>query len=296
MPRGSVKPPSFSFAVARDAPHAVALLEEAMRGGRVLAGGQSLIPLLRFRMVEPSLLVDIGRIDGFRDIAVEDGALRLGACVTHAAIERWAADNDADILSDAAALVGHVGIRTFGTIGGSLAHADPAAEWAGVVLALGGECDVLGPSGLRTVSADDLFAGPFRTSLAPAEIITSIRMPLPAPDSGAAFEEVAPRRGDPAVAGAGVVLRASSNNTVADVRVGLIGLAPTPIRAHAVEDALRGTELTDRALSQAAELVNEDISPPGDVHASDAYRRRVAPGVTARALMVARDRSRQESR
>lgn len=260
----------------------------AAAGGRarVLAGGQSLIPMLRHRLIEPEALVDLRLIEGMHDICFDDaGGLRIGAMVTHHALGRWATDHRQDLLTDAAAHIGHRSVRTMGTVVGSLAHADPAGEWSAVALVLEGVCHVTGPDGERDLTIDRLFTGPYSTSLSGAEIITSLTLALPPPGAGAAFAEVAPRHGDPAVAGAAAAITLDGA-VVASARVSLIGLAATPCRSPSVEAALTG-RMVSGGIEAAAPSVENDMAPLADVHGSVDYRRRVAPVVVARALRSA---------
>ncbi len=285
-----MKPPPFSYASPTTVTEATNMLDRDSGGARVLAGGQSLIPMLRRRLVEPDTLVDLRGINALHRISF-DGicTLRLGAMVTHVAIERWASDHGEVLLTDAAAHIGHSSVRTMGTVVGSLAHADPAAEWSAIALVLQGVCDVAGPDGERQVAIGRLFTGPYSTSLGQAELITSLTLNLPGPATGAGFAEVAPRRGDPAVAGAAAVV-ALDGPEVRRARVALIGLAPTPCRAPSVEAALTGRPASV-GVEAAAQAVEDDTSPLGDIHGSGDYRRRVAPVVVTRALKSALGRA-----
>ena len=281
-----MKPPAFSYAAPTTVREATDLLDSAGGRARVLAGGQSLIPMLRHRLLEPEALIDLRRIEGLRGICVDDARrLRLGAMVTHHALERWASDHGQDLLVDAAAHIGHHSVRTLGTVVGSLAHADPASEWAAVALVLDGVCQVAGPTGEREVAVDELFTGPYSTSLAGSEIITSLTLSLPPPRTGAALAEVAPRPGDPAVAGAAAAVSLDGPR-VESARVALIGLAPTPCRAPSVEARIAGRPAS-AGIDAAARAVEDDTAPIGDIHGSEEYRRRVAPVVVARALRSA---------
>lgn len=281
-----MKPPPFRYAAPATVPEATDMLARADGGALVLAGGQSLIPMLRHRLAEPAALVDIRRIDSLHRISF-DGVrtLRLGAMVTHHVLKRWATDHGQSLLADAAAHIGHRSVRTMGTVIGSLAHADPAAEWSAVALVLEGVCDVAAPDGGREVGIERLFTGPYSTSLAGPEIITSLSLTLPPPRTGAAFAEVAPRHGDPAVAGAAAAVTLDGAE-VESARVSLIGLAATPCRAPSVEAAIAGRPASV-SIEVAAQAVANDIAPMGDVHGSEQYRRRVAPVVVARALRSA---------
>ena len=198
-----MKPPPFRYAAPTTVSEATGLLARADGRARLLAGGQSLIPMLRHRLAQPDTLVDLRHIDGMHDLYFDGHrTLKLGAMVTHHALEDWAADHGQDLLIDAAAHIGHPSVRTMGTVVGSLAHADPGAEWSAVALALEGVCHIAGPTGNRKIGIDQLFTGPYSTSLASSELITMLTLIMPCPRTGAAFEEVAPRYGDPAVAGA----------------------------------------------------------------------------------------------
>ena len=270
-----MKPPPFSYAAPTTVREATDLLEGAGGRARVLAGGQSLIPMLRHRLLEPEALIDLRRIEGLHDICFGDfRGLRIGAMVTHHALERWASDHGQGLLADAAAHIGHRSVRTMGTVVGSLAHADPAAEWSAVAHVLDGVSHVAGPDGERDVSIGRLFTGPYSTSLTSAEIITSLTLVLPPPGTGAAFAEVAPRHGDPAVAGAAAAVTLY-RAVVESARVALIGLAATPCRSPSVEAALTG-QAASAGIEAAARAVEDDIAPLGDVHGSEEYRRRVA--------------------
>lgn len=281
-----MKPPPFRYVLPTTVREATEVLAGAEGRALVLAGGQSLIPMLRRRLLEPGALVDLRGIEALHRIAFDgDRTLRLGAMVTHHALERWASDHGQDILTDAAAHIGHRSVRTMGTVVGSLAHADPAAEWSAVALVLDGACHVTGPDGDRDVSIDRLFTGPYTTSLTGSEIITSLTLGLPTPGAGAAFAEVAPRHGDPAVAGAAAAVTLSGP-VVESARVALIGLAATPCRSPSVEAVLTGREAWV-GIEAAARAVENDIAPRGDIHGSEEYRRRVAPVVVARALRSA---------
>ncbi len=281
-----MKPPPFRYASPTTVSEATTLLAEAEGRARVLAGGQSLIPMLRRRVIEPDALIDLRRIPGMHDISHDgNGALSVGAMVTHHALERWASDHGHDLLIDAAAHIGHRSVRTMGTVVGSLAHADPAAEWSAVALILGGTCRIAGTDGEREIGIDRLFTGPYSNSLAADEMITRLTLRLPGPASGAAFAEVAPRRGDPAVAGAAALVNLDADG-VSSARVALIGLAATPRRAPSVEAAIAGHPPSER-MEVAARAVENDIAPLGDIHGSAGYRRRVAPVVVARALRSA---------
>jgi carbon-monoxide dehydrogenase medium subunit len=252
-----------------------------------LAGGQSLIPLLRYRKVEPELVVDLRKTAGATKIASEnDRSIEFGAMVTHAAAGRWASSHGHAMLADAVSHIGNPAVRTMGTVVGSLAYADPSSEWAAVALALDGMCLVEGPRGRRGVAVQDLFTGPYATTLERDELLVGLKLRAPGVAAGGAFEEIAPRPGDMAVAGAAVLVRLDDNGEIGEASVGLIGLGPMPRRSPAVESRLVGLR-PGGDIGDVAEAVNLDIEPPTDIHASSEYRRRVAPTVVGRALRVA---------
>lgn len=285
-----MKPSTFSYEAPTTVEAVTNLLAEAAGDGHVLAGGQSLIPMLRYRQILPRLLVDLRKVDGLKEVAVTAGGrARLGAMVTHARFASWAAGHGQRLIVDAAQHIAHPAVRTMGTVTGSLAHADPSAEWAGVALALKGTCSVAGPDGSRLLEVKDLFSAPLRNRLSLGEIVTSVEMDIVDDGVGTSFVEVARRHGAPAVAGAAAVIH-SDGSVIDDVRVGLIGLAPTPIRAGGIERLLTGAA-HDVDIDEVALEVAEDISPVGDLHGSASYRKKVAPVVVARALREALEHS-----
>jgi CO/xanthine dehydrogenase FAD-binding subunit len=275
-----VKPPPFRYARARSLDEALALLAAEGEDAKPLAGGQSLLPALAFRLVRPSALVDLGPIAELDHVRREGGTLRIGALRRHAALEQeeeltgaWAA------LREAAALVGHLPIRSRGTFGGSLAHADPAAELAVAALALDAELVLRGPAGERRVPAEEFFLGPFTTALAPGELLTEVALPQAPAGARGAFEEFSVRAGDYALASACVVV-AAEGGVISHARVALGSVGPTPLRARAAERALlEGAPPEDVSAAAAAEC-----DPGSDVHADAGYRRRLVAVLVRRAL------------
>jgi carbon-monoxide dehydrogenase medium subunit len=287
-----VKPAPFEYAAPERLEEAVGLLAEHGEEAKVLAGGQSLLPLLAMRLATPALLVDLNRIRGLDEVRIEDGTLTIGALARERAVEELPGLADrAPIVAEAVALIGHVAIRNRGTVGGSIAHADPAAEWPALLLALDGEVEVVGPGGPRTIPAPELFETYFTTSLQPTEVIREVRVRLPGPGAGSAFVEFARRHGDFALAGAGAVLELAPDGAVADVRVALIGVRDTAVRSGAAEAVLRGERPTDEAIRAAAAAVDADVAPLSDVHASAEFRRHLASVMARRALLAARARA-----
>ncbi len=293
--RDLVKPPPFGYAVASSVTEAVDHLVRADGTARVLAGGQSLLPLLRARSVRPSLLVDITRIEDLRAIAESNGTVHIGAVVTHGAVERWAGLRSAEAVAEAMRCVGHAAVRSLGTVGGSLAFADPAAEWCALALALDATCEVTGPDGTRTLPVERLATGPFTTSLGPAEVITGVRLRMPGPDSGSAFIEVASGAGGPAVVAVAVVLDLLPDGVVGDARIAVAGAGPTAVRATAAERLVSGEPVTPAALHAAAAAVLDGASVMSGGVTSAALRARSGPVAAEEALKVAWQRAMQRS-
>ncbi len=279
-----MKPGVFEYHSPRTVDEAVALLREYGDDAKVLAGGQSLVPLMNMRLARPAVVVDINRIESLAYIRDEDGGLRFGALTRQRAAERSPLVAErCPLLRDALRLVGHVQIRNRGTIGGSIAHADPAAELTAVLAALDGEVTARGPRGDRVIGARELFVTYLTTSLAPQELLLEARFPALHRGAGWSWMEVARRHGDFALAGVGTVL-VLRRGTIADARIGLIGVGPTPVRAAEAERWLIGQAPSEELWEAAAEAVRGAVSPDGDIHASAEYRRHVAGVLAQRAL------------
>lgn len=289
-----MKPPPFEYSAPNDLEEALVLLRELGDDARPLAGGQSLIPLLSLRLAQPSHLIDLAGVHELVSIGTENGDLVLGAMVRERAGERHQEVRRlAPLLVEALPFIGHPAIRSRGTIGGSLAHADPAAELPAVALALDAQLVAQSQErGPRTIKAADFYTGFFSTALAPDELLTAIRIPAPTSGTGSAIAEVARRHGDFAVVGALAVVRLEAGQ-MSDVRVVLTGVSDTPVRATAAESVLLGAEPTDEALTEAAGQVSRDLSPPADLHGTSAYRRHLAGVLTRRTLTVAVQRARE---
>jgi aerobic carbon-monoxide dehydrogenase medium subunit len=279
-----MKPPPFDYMRAGSVQHAVALLAERGDDAKIIAGGQSLMPMLAFRMATPKLLVDIGAIAALRRITVDARAVTLGALVRWCDIEKHAGLAQAHpLLVEAVRHVAHYQIRNRGTIGGSLAHADPAAELPGIAVACDAEIEVVGPKGHRTITAADFFVDSLTTALAPNEVIVSMR--LPAWESGRcwAFEEFARRRGDFALAGVALFYDLEQGRAVAP-HIAAIGVGATPVRLTAAEQALAGKAVDQAAIREAVAAATARIDPPGDIHAPGDYRRALLAVLLERAL------------
>lgn len=282
-----MKPAAFEYHAPRTVEEAVGLLAAHGDDAKVLAGGQSLVPLMNMRLARPRVIVDVNRVRGLDGLREARGVLRIGAMVRQRAAERSPlVAARCPLLRDALGWVGHPQIRNRGTIGGSIAHADPAAEIPAVLAALGGEVTVRGPKGARTIRAADLFAGYLTTAIGARELLTEVRIPVLPRGAGWSWMEIARRHGDFALAGVGVVL-ALRGGVITEARIGLTGVGPAPVRADAAERLLTGSRPSEELWQQAAGAVRGAIDPDGDLHASAEYRRHVAGILVVRALREA---------
>jgi carbon-monoxide dehydrogenase medium subunit len=286
-----VKPPEFDYVAPLTLPEAVDAVSAPE--AKVLAGGQSLVPLLNFRLAQPSVLVDLRRLPGLDRIERANGSVVLGAMVRQRDAQESAVLAQACPLAvEAIAQIGHPQIRSRGTVGGAIAHADPAAELPAVLLALDGRVRVVGRGGERIIAAADLFVGMLTTTIAADEILVDVELPAAPARSGAACVEIARRAGDYAICGAATQVGADGDGTVVDARVALFGVADRPVRARTVERALVGTRADAAAVGEAASTAGDDLSPPGDLHGGPEYRRHLACVVVRRALEQATERMR----
>jgi CO/xanthine dehydrogenase FAD-binding subunit len=297
MEEVAVKPPSFRYLAPQSVDETLGLLEKHGDDAKLLAGGQSLVPMMNLRLAQPAVLIDLNRLADLGGVQAWDGGLSIGALARQSALERADLVRERlPILAETARLVGHPAIRHRGTVGGSIAHADPAAELPAAMLALEASFVARSASGERTIPAAEFFAGYFSTALEPNELLTEIRVPgLPA-GTGAAFLELSRRSGDFAVCGALALVTLSSTGTCDRVRLALCGVGPGPVRPRAVEDALQGQQPTAEALAAAAQQASSEVDPPSDIHGSAAYRRKMAVVMTRRALALAAERVQGQTR
>jgi carbon-monoxide dehydrogenase medium subunit len=282
-----MKPPAFDYRAPATLAEAVALLA-ADPGAKPIAGCQSLMPVLNFRLAAPTLLVDLRRLPGLGDIAIGPDGVRLGAKVRWRDIEDDARLQTAHPLLRAA--VGHVAhyqIRNRGTVGGSLAHADPAAELPGIAVTCDAEIAVVGAAGMRTIPAAEFFTGPLTTVLRSDEIITELRLPPWPTGRHWAFREFARRQGDFALAGVALYYDADERGRARDPHVGMIGACSRPHRLPSVEAVLAGHAVDEPVIGAAAEAAGAAVDPPDDLHASAAYRRALVMTLVERALRAA---------
>jgi carbon-monoxide dehydrogenase medium subunit len=275
-----VIPAPFDYEAPDNLDEAIRMLHESGEDAKALAGGHSLLPLMKLRLATPTLLVDLRRIPGLHGARQENGGWRIGAMTRHADLQD---DDRLGVVARAAGLIADQQVRNRGTIGGSLAHGDSASDMPTVALALDGEVTARGPSGERTIAARDLFVDYLTTSLAPDELITEVR--LPALDGWSfGYQKFTRRAEDWAMVGACALVRKAGDGSCEDVRIGLTHMGSTPLRASAAEDALRGQALDSASIARAAEQAAEGTHPPSDLNATQDYKRHLARVLTRRAL------------
>jgi carbon-monoxide dehydrogenase medium subunit len=284
-----MKPAPFEYHAPDTVSDVVALLAEHGDEIKPLAGGQSLVPMLALRLTRFEHLVDLNRVDELEGIRRDNGTLTVGATTRQATIERSELARAVPLLARAAPLIGHFQIRNRGTVGGSLAHADPAAELPAVALALDAQMEIATGAGRHTVPAADFFVGTWTTSLEPNELLTAVQFPVWDGRCGFVVDEVARRAGDFALAGVTTALQLDPGGTIQRAAIALFGMASTPVRAPAAETALIGSQPDPAALREAAQLAVRDLDPPEDVHASSTYRRSVGAHLVERSLTRALD-------
>jgi aerobic carbon-monoxide dehydrogenase medium subunit len=282
-------PGRFEYQAPASLDEALATLDRYGDEAKVLAGGQSLIPLMKLRFASPRMVVDINRLPGLDGLAEEEGELRIGALVRHKECERanllagrWG------VLGDAAPQISDPIVRNLGTMAGSLAHADPQGDWGSALMAAGARVVAHGSGGSREIAVDDLFEGPFTTTLEPTEVITEVRVPDPGPKARGTYLKLERKVGDYATAA--VAVHASfSNGTVGRAGIALTGVGPCNLRARAAEEALAGSTLDDEAIGEAARLAAEAAEPRDDVRGSADYKRNVIRVFVERGLRKARE-------
>ena len=276
-------PAEFDYHRAESVDDAVRALADGGEDAKLLAGGHSLVPLMKLRLAAPTLLVDLRRLPGLHGIQRENGSWRIGAMTRHADLQDTP---ELGVVSRAASQIADQQVRNRGTIGGSLAHGDPASDLPAVLLALEGEVSAQGPNGLRAIAAADLFQDYLTTSLAHDEVITEVR--LPAADGwGFGYEKFTRRAEDWAMVGVCALVKKAPDGSCEDVRIGLTHMSSTPLRATATEAALRGQRLDADSIAGAAEQAAEGTEPPGDLNATPDYKRHLARVLTRRALEAA---------
>jgi carbon-monoxide dehydrogenase medium subunit len=281
-----MKPAAFEYHRPDSTDEALALLAEHGYDAKLLAGGQSLVPAMNFRLAQPAVLIDLNRIPQLDYVAQADGGLRIGAMTRQATVERNPlVATHAPLLAETLPFVAHAQIRNRGTIGGSIAHADPAGEMGAVMLALGASFYLRGPNGTRAVAAAEFFTGLFGTALEADEMLTEVEIPAAAPRTGWAFDEVSRRHGDYALAGLAAAVEVDEDGRCTAARIALLGVGDAPVLARQAAAALIGQAPTDAAIRAAADAASQrDVDPPGDIHATPAYRRHLTNVLVRRVL------------
>lgn len=286
-----MKPPAFRYIAPNSLEEALDILAESGEDAKVLAGGQSLVPLLNLRLAHPALLCDINHIPELSGIAMRDNHIALGSTTRHQTLlTNPLIAQHLPLLTETAHHIGHWAIRQRGTLGGSLAHADPAAELGAVAVLAEAQCVLRRQGGYRTVGAMDFFQNYFSTCLEPHELLTEIDFPLPVPGSGAAWTEVSRRPGDFALVGVGVQLEPQSNGAIGRGRIVLAGVGPIPYRPTAAERLLQGSAPSPEAFTEAAREAARQVNPPEDIQTTAAYRRHLVEVLVYRALSTASQR------
>jgi aerobic carbon-monoxide dehydrogenase medium subunit len=289
----AVKLPDFEYQAPATVAEATGLLAEHQDEASLLAGGQSLIPLMALRLAHPAVLVDINGLDGLSGISVTGGRVAIGALTReYVAEESETVAVTVPLLAAALPLIGHEAIRSRGTLGGSLAHADPAGELPAVALALDAEFVVRSESGERVIPAAEWFEGYLTTSRRPDEILVEVRFPVAEPGTGVAFREVARRHGDFAMVGLAASLTLAGG-TITDARLAFSGVADVPVRAAAAESLLAGQQPSAELFGEAARRAAAALDPPADLHGSSEYRKKVAATLVRRGLQAAADNAQE---
>jgi aerobic carbon-monoxide dehydrogenase medium subunit len=284
-----MNPSAFSYHRAADLQEAIALLVEHGDGAKLIAGGHSLLPIMKLRLAEPERLIDIGRIAELQGVRhLDGGKIAIGALTTHHHVATDPAiQAAAPLLADTASRIGDRQVRNRGTIGGALAHADAASDYPAAILALEATIVARGPQGERRIAARDFFVDFLTTALAPDEILTAVELDGSTPGLGWSYQKLANQASGYAIVGVAAVISPDGNGAAADVRIGVTGTAAVPWRAEGTEAALRGRALDEATIAEAASLVDDGVEPLDDLHGSAEYRRRVTRGLTRRAIQEA---------
>ena len=285
-------PASFDYSAPSTLDEALKLLQELGDEAKILAGGHSLIPMMKLRFAEPEHLVDLNNIPGLSEVSMNGGALTIGAMAREVDVE----DSDEvatvfPIFKYAAKLIADPQVRNFGTIGGNLAHGDAANDQPAVMIALGADLEITGLDGARTVSIDEFFYGFYMTAIQDGEILTKITIPVPSGKSGNAYHKLERKVGDYATAGVAVHIELDADGTCTKAGIGLTNVNPLPLRAERSEAALVGTKVDEAAIEAAAQYASEDCNPSDDLRGSEDYKRRVVKAITKRMINKALERA-----
>jgi aerobic carbon-monoxide dehydrogenase medium subunit len=285
-------PAAFYYIAPQSLEEAVRALVSRGEEAKLLAGGHSLLPLLKLRLAHPKLLIDLSKIPGLRGIIQQNDRILIGALNTHYQIETSELlKQRCPLLPQTARMIGDIQVRNRGTIGGSLTHADPSADWPAAILALGGELKLSGPNGDRWLAAEDFFLAPMTTAIEPTEILTEIRLPVLSQRCGSAYVKMAQQASGFALVAVAVCVRVDKQGRCEDIGIGVTGLSAKPFRARAVEERLRAQKLSPKLIEASASQVAEGSDPLEDLHASGQFRRHLAAVYTSRAVQEATKRA-----
>lgn len=286
-------PGSFDYISANSVSEAIALLGQYGEDAKILAGGHSLIPILRYRLATPAVLIDINRIDGLEYLQETDGTLHIGALTREAELDSSPLiRNRYPILYDTARSIADPVVRNWATVGGNVAHADPANDHPATMLALGASIVATGPGGTRVIPVGEFFTdATFETTLRPGELLTEIRIPAPTPGSGGAYFKLERKVGDYAIAGVAAYVQLDANGLVTSAGIGLTNVGPAPIKAHAAEQSLLGKPLGEQSIRAAADLAEAASQPASDTRGPAEYKRAMVHTLCTRALKKAAARA-----
>ncbi len=285
-------PAAFEYARARTIPEAIALLQQHGEDAKILSGGQSLIPMMKLRIARPAWLIDINRVPGLDSIEEQPGYLKIGGLVREAALEHSdLIRSKLPVIHDTASVIADPQVRNLATIGGNLAHGDPANDHGATMLALGAEVVATGPKGERVIPIEKFFVSIFTTALGPNEILTQIGVPLPPPRSGGAYLKLERKVGDFATAAVAAQVTVDGGGNCLKAGIGLTNAGPIPIKAKKAEEFLRGKKLTEANIAQAAQFASDESQPSSDLRAPADYKRGMVRELTKRALTLALERA-----
>jgi len=285
-------PPAFEYLRPKTVPEAIALLKQHGDEAKILSGGQSLIPMMKLRLARPGYLIDINRISGLAYIKEDGGFLKIGALTREAEIEASAlVKSRYPLLLDTASAIADPQVRNLATVGGNLAHGDPANDHPAAMIALGAQVVATGPKGERVIPIEGFFVSLFATALQQDEILTEIRIPIPPPHSGGAYFKLERKVGDFATAAVAVQLTLDDKGAVQKAGIGLTNVGPTPLKARSAEDFLRGKKLDATTAAQTAQLAAKDAQPSSDLRGPADFKRGVIGELTKRALFRAAERA-----
>jgi carbon-monoxide dehydrogenase medium subunit len=287
-------PPAFEYLRPKTIPEAIEMLKQHGDAAKILSGGQSLIPMMKLRLARPGYLIDINRIAGLSHIKEEDGYLKIGGLTREAELELSPLVRSSyPILADTTHVIADPQVRNLATVGGNLAHGDPANDHPATMMALGAQVVASGAKGQRVIPIEDFFVSLFTTALQPDEILTEIRVPIPPPRSAGAYLKLERKVGDFATAAVAVQLTLDEKGACKRAGIGLTNAGPTPVKARKAESFLEGKELSDAAVGEAARLAADEAEPSSDLRGPAEYKRGLVKELARRALVLARDRARK---